>query len=87
MSERPVALVTGGARRIGRAIALELAAHGWDVALHYRESAAEAQATAGRIALAGRPGRRASPPTSPTRPPAVRCCPRCARTSAGCTRW
>ncbi len=46
MHIRPVALVTGGARRLGRAIALELAAHGWDVALHYRHSADEAQATA-----------------------------------------
>ena len=42
---RPVALVTGGARRLGRDIALELAAHGWDVALHYRSSAAQAEAT------------------------------------------
>ena len=46
MHPRPVALVTGGARRLGRDIALELAAHGWDVALHYRHSADEAQATA-----------------------------------------
>jgi hypothetical protein len=45
MSDRPVALVTGGARRLGREIALELAAHGWDVALHYRASAADAEAT------------------------------------------
>jgi NAD(P)-dependent dehydrogenase (short-subunit alcohol dehydrogenase family) len=43
--DRPVALVTGGARRVGREIALELAAHGWDVALHYRSSAVEAHAT------------------------------------------
>jgi NAD(P)-dependent dehydrogenase (short-subunit alcohol dehydrogenase family) len=42
---RPVALVTGGARRLGRAIALELAAHGWDVAVHYRGSAGDAQGT------------------------------------------
>lgn len=35
-------LVTGGARRLGREIALELAAHGWDVALHYGSSAADA---------------------------------------------
>ena len=42
---RPVALVTGGARRIGRAIALDLAAHGWDIALHFRRSAREADAT------------------------------------------
>ena len=37
-----MALVTGGARRLGREIALELAAHGWDVAMHYRQSADEA---------------------------------------------
>jgi NAD(P)-dependent dehydrogenase (short-subunit alcohol dehydrogenase family) len=36
------ALITGAARRIGRAIALDLAAHGWAVAVHYRHSAAEA---------------------------------------------
>ena len=38
-------LVTGGARRIGRAIALDLAAHGCDVAVHYRRSRDEAQQT------------------------------------------
>jgi len=43
--QRPVALITGSARRVGRAIALDLAAHGWDVALHYRHSAAEVAAT------------------------------------------
>ena len=42
---RPVALVTGGARRIGRCIVLDLAAHGWDVAVHHRASADAAQAT------------------------------------------
>lgn len=42
---KPVALVTGAARRLGRDIALDLAAHGWDIALHYRSSAAEAEAT------------------------------------------
>lgn len=40
--DRPVALVTGGAQRIGRTICLELAAQGWAVALHYRHSAQEA---------------------------------------------
>ncbi|MDR3745713.1 MAG: SDR family oxidoreductase [Acidobacteriaceae bacterium] len=37
------ALVTGGARRIGRAIALALAASGANVAITYRESQAEAE--------------------------------------------
>jgi NAD(P)-dependent dehydrogenase (short-subunit alcohol dehydrogenase family) len=46
-------LVTGAARRLGRAIALDLAAHGWDVALHYRRSAAEAEATAAELRALG----------------------------------
>jgi NAD(P)-dependent dehydrogenase (short-subunit alcohol dehydrogenase family) len=45
-SSRPVVLVTGAARRVGRAIVLELARQGFDVALHYRRSHDEAQATA-----------------------------------------
>jgi hypothetical protein len=43
---RPLALVTGSARRIGREIALDLAAHGWDLALHCHRSFTEAEATA-----------------------------------------
>lgn len=46
MGSRPVVLVTGAARRVGRAIALELAAHGFDLAVHYRGSHDEALATA-----------------------------------------
>lgn len=38
-------LVTGAARRLGRSIALDLAAAGWQVAVHYRGSQAEAQET------------------------------------------
>ena len=38
------ALVTGAARRIGRAIALGLAADGWAVAVHYNTSRDEAEA-------------------------------------------
>ena len=45
MDLRPVALVTGGARRLGREIALELAAQGWDVAVHYGSSQTEAHDT------------------------------------------
>ena len=40
-----VALVTGGAKRIGRAICLELAAQGYDILIHYRDSYAEAKET------------------------------------------
>ena len=50
---RPVALITGAARRIGRAIALELAAHGWDIAVHCHRSLADAQATADQATQLG----------------------------------
>jgi len=57
MQNRPLAgktvLVTGGARRIGRAIALTLAEAGADVALTYRDSQAEAAQTAVEIAALG----------------------------------
>ena len=46
---RPVALITGAARRIGRVITLDLARHGWDVVLHCRGGApalADADASA-----------------------------------------
>jgi len=49
-----VALVTGGARRIGRAIALALARAGWDVAVHFRASEAEAREVVAAIAALGR---------------------------------
>lgn len=39
------ALVTGAAKRLGRAIALDLAKHGWDVAIHYGSSENEALGT------------------------------------------
>src|SRR5439155_6810090 len=41
MSEPGVALVTGAARRIGRAIAIDLARRGWAVALHGRTDDAD----------------------------------------------
>ena len=54
------ALVTGGARRVGKAIALGLAAAGCDLLLHYNRSSEEAGATAeearalgSRVALMG----------------------------------
>jgi NAD(P)-dependent dehydrogenase (short-subunit alcohol dehydrogenase family) len=48
-----VVLVTGAARRIGREIALDLAAHGFDVAVHYRSNAAEAEATVAELVSRG----------------------------------
>ena len=38
-------LVTGAAKRLGRAIALDLGAHGWSVAVHYNSSQADAEET------------------------------------------
>ena len=49
-----VALVTGAAKRVGRAIALALAGRGADVVLHYRSSASEVRATAGAVERLGR---------------------------------
>ncbi len=48
------ALVTGGAKRIGSAIALALAERGWDVAIHYSTSAHDAQRTVAAIERLGR---------------------------------
>lgn len=50
---RPVALVTGAPRRIGRAITLELAAHGYDVAVHCRHWGEDAEATAAEARALG----------------------------------
>ena len=43
-------LVTGGAKRLGRAIAIGLAAQGWQVAVHYRSSASDAIETVAECA-------------------------------------
>ena len=48
-----VALITGGARGIGRAIGLDLARAGWAVAFCYRTSAEAAEATRAAIEAAG----------------------------------
>jgi NAD(P)-dependent dehydrogenase (short-subunit alcohol dehydrogenase family) len=66
MTER-VALVTGGARRIGRTIALELARDGWAVAVHHHSSAAEAAALVAEIEQAG--GRAVALPADLAREP------------------
>lgn len=51
-----IALVTGGARRLGRHVALALAAAGADVAISFRSSGAEGEKTAHEIRAAGRRG-------------------------------
>ncbi len=51
---RKTALVTGAAKRLGREIALGLARDGWDIAVHYRASEAEALATVNDIIVLGR---------------------------------
>ena len=46
-------LITGAARRIGRAIALDMAAAGWSVAVHYRRSRSDAELLVRDIEAAG----------------------------------
>lgn len=48
-----VALVTGAAKRIGRALAKDLALHGWQVAIHYGNSKSEAEAVVSEIRKSG----------------------------------
>ena len=47
------ALVTGAGKRLGRAMALELARRGYDVAVHYASSEAEAEAVVQEISGMG----------------------------------
>ncbi len=55
MMEKPLktVLITGAARRIGRAIAVDLAAAGWEVAVHYNHSEADAAAVVDEISAQG----------------------------------
>lgn len=50
---RPLALVTGGWRRIGGAIAQRLAADGWDLALHAHHASSMDEAFVAQLASAG----------------------------------
>ncbi|MEO5861636.1 MAG: SDR family oxidoreductase [Burkholderiales bacterium] len=49
-----IALVTGAAKRIGRAIAHGLATAGWDVAIHFHRSVADAESLQNEIVALGR---------------------------------
>jgi len=53
MSDRRVVLVTGAARRLGRAMAHELATQGCDIAVHYRGSKDDAFATVAELQSKG----------------------------------
>ncbi len=50
---RPVALITGAGRRIGRAVAVELATAGHDIVIHFNHSVEEAERTAAMVAECG----------------------------------
>jgi NAD(P)-dependent dehydrogenase (short-subunit alcohol dehydrogenase family) len=54
VASRGAALVTGGARRIGRALAQACAEAGFDVAIHVRNPDDDADAAAGQVRSAGR---------------------------------
>jgi len=52
-SRKGYALITGGAVRLGAFIARRLAADGWNIAVHYRQSAKEADALVAELRAAG----------------------------------
>jgi len=52
--QKKAVLVTGAAKRLGREIALEFARQGWDVAVHFGRSEADALDTVGQIQSLGR---------------------------------
>lgn len=53
IGQRSAALVTAGAKRVGKVLALRLASRGFDIALHYNNSKSEAEATAKEIEGSG----------------------------------
>jgi pteridine reductase len=55
MDQQPLAIVTGGARRLGKHFALTLAKRGYAILLHYHTNSAEAEITANEIQVLGVP--------------------------------
>lgn len=53
MSSKPVALITGGSQRLGAAIAEALAKAGYDIAIHFRNSAAAAEDCVRKLKVLG----------------------------------
>ncbi|MEV2274685.1 3-oxoacyl-[acyl-carrier-protein] reductase [Nocardiopsis sp. NPDC049922] len=53
MTDRPVAIVTGGSRGIGRAVALRLASDGHDIAFCYQSAGDAAATTAEKVRATG----------------------------------
>ena len=53
MDSPPLAIVTGGAHRLGKAFAQALAHEGYAIVLHYWTSASDAEATAGELRAGG----------------------------------
>ena len=53
---KPLALVTGASKRLGKQIATELGRMGYAIALHYFNSESEAKITACELETEGNPG-------------------------------
>lgn len=53
METQPTVLITGAARRIGRALALDMGRSGWRVAIHHNRSQADAETIVKEIETAG----------------------------------
>lgn len=56
VGQRPVALVTGGSRGVGASTAVQLAQHGYDVVVTYRNKAARAEEVVAKVVAAGGQG-------------------------------
>lgn len=68
--DRPAVLITGGAKRVGRAIALEAARRGHAVVITYRRSAADARRTVKELMALGVPA--VAVPMDQRRPASIR---------------